>query len=83
MSKPEQPDARHQSGVSRRAFLKGSGAAAAATALAGGQGLAAEEQKSAVVGAGMTTITLDVNGQSQKVAGRAAHDAARSAALSA
>jgi xanthine dehydrogenase YagT iron-sulfur-binding subunit len=67
MSKPEQP-AHGTSGVSRRAFLKGSGAAAAATALAGGQGLAAEEQKSTtVVALGMTTITLDVNGQPQKV----------------
>ena len=56
-----------KSGFSRRAFLKGSGAAAAATALAGSQGLAADEQKSTVVSPGLTTITLDVNGQSQKV----------------
>lgn len=55
------------SGVSRRAFLKGSGAAAAASALAAGPGLAAEEQKTSAVVAGKTTITLDVNGQSQKV----------------
>lgn len=57
----------HGSGVSRRAFLKGSGAAAAASALAAGPGLAAEEQKTSAVVAGKTTITLDVNGQSQKV----------------
>ena len=66
MSKPEQ-QAHGASGVSRRAFLKGSGAAAAATALAGGQALAAEEQKTTVVGPGLTTITLQVNGQAQKV----------------
>lgn len=66
MSKPKQPDD-GTNGVSRRAFLKGSGAAAAATALAGGQGLAAEEKKPAVVSAGMTTITLDVNGEPKKI----------------
>jgi xanthine dehydrogenase YagT iron-sulfur-binding subunit len=54
-----------KSSVSRRAFLKGSGAAAAATAMTGTQGLAAEEK--APVVAGMTTITLDVNGKPQKV----------------
>lgn len=53
-------------GFSRRAFLKGSGAAAAATAIAGGNGLAAEDTKPSVI-AGTTTITLDVNGQKQKV----------------
>ena len=56
-----------KAGVSRRAFLKGSGAAAAATALAGGESLAAAEEKSAVVGPGLSTITLDVNGTHQKV----------------
>jgi xanthine dehydrogenase YagT iron-sulfur-binding subunit len=67
MSKPQQP-AHGKPGVSRRAFLKGSGAAAAATALVGGTGLAAEEQKtSSVVGPGMKKITLDVNGQQQQV----------------
>jgi aerobic-type carbon monoxide dehydrogenase small subunit (CoxS/CutS family) len=54
-----------KAGVSRRAFLKGSGAAAAATAMTGGQGIAAEEQTSVVAGA--TTITLDVNGKPHKV----------------
>ncbi len=54
------------SGFSRRAFLKGSSAAAAATALATGQGLAAEPKKSSLV-KGPTTVTLDVNGQKQKV----------------
>jgi len=65
MSKPEQ-SAHGKGGVSRRAFLKGSGAAAAATAMTGAQGLAAEEQGSAVI-AGTTTITLDVNGKPHKV----------------
>ena len=65
MSKAEQP-AHGKSGFSRRAFLKGSGAAAAASAIAGAPALAAEEQASTVV-AGMTTIVLNVNGQLQKV----------------
>jgi aerobic-type carbon monoxide dehydrogenase small subunit (CoxS/CutS family) len=64
MSKPGS-SAHGKAGVSRRAFLKGSGAAAAATAMTGAHGLAAEEQSSVV--AGMTTITLDVNGKPQKV----------------
>lgn len=66
MSKSEQL-AHGQSGFSRRAFLKGSGAAAAASALAGTAALAAEEAKATSVVAGLTTITLDVNGQSHKV----------------
>lgn len=71
MSKAEQrshgaPPSDHAGGFSRRAFLKGSGAAAAATAIAGGNGLAAEEAKTSVV-AGQTAITLDVNGQKQKL----------------
>jgi xanthine dehydrogenase YagT iron-sulfur-binding subunit len=53
-----------KSGVSRRAFLKGSGAAAAATAITGAPTLAADEP--AVV-AGTTTITLNVNGKQHKV----------------
>ena len=65
MNKPEL-QAHGKEGVSRRAFLKGSGAAAAATAITGAQGLAAGEQAPSVV-SGMTTITLDVNGQPQKV----------------
>ena len=65
MSKPEQ-SAHSKSGFSRRAFLKGSGAAAAATAISGAQGLAVEEQTTALV-SGQSTITLDVNGKAQKV----------------
>jgi xanthine dehydrogenase YagT iron-sulfur-binding subunit len=65
MSK-HQEQARGPSGFSRRAFLRGSGAAAAATALATGAAQAADEAKSAVVG-GPTTITLDVNGAAHKV----------------
>lgn len=57
-----------KSAYSRRAFLKGSGAAAAATALANGPGaIAADEKKSAVLGPGQTTITLNVNGKDEKV----------------
>lgn len=66
MSNVEKP-AHGKSGFSRRAFLKGSGAAAAATALAGGPGIAAAEEASNVVRPGTTTITLSVNGQSHKV----------------
>jgi xanthine dehydrogenase YagT iron-sulfur-binding subunit len=66
MSKLER-QAHGTSGVSRRAFLKGSGAAAAATALAGGEALAAEEQKTTIVGPGLKSITLQVNGHPHKV----------------
>jgi len=66
MNKPERP-AHGTSGFSRRAFLKGSGAAAAATALANGPGLAAEEAGGPSVVAGLTTITLQVNGQPHQV----------------
>jgi aerobic-type carbon monoxide dehydrogenase small subunit (CoxS/CutS family) len=53
---------------SRRSFLKGSGAAAAATALATGQGVAeAQLPPSATVIAGTTTIALNVNGQDHQV----------------
>src|SRR6476646_10978096 len=65
MSKAEQSP-RGTSGVSRRAFLKGSGAAAAASALAGAPDLVAKDESPKLV-AGATTITLQVNGQSQKV----------------
>jgi xanthine dehydrogenase YagT iron-sulfur-binding subunit len=54
-------------GFSRRDFLRGSGAAAAAaTALATGQAVAADAAGPKVV-RGATTITLDVNGKSHKV----------------
>ncbi len=67
MYKSEQPG-HSQAGVSRRAFLKGSGAAAAATALAGGQSPAADVAKSpSIIGPGLSTITLSVNGEAQKV----------------
>jgi xanthine dehydrogenase YagT iron-sulfur-binding subunit len=58
----KQPRAR--SGVNRRDFLRGSGAAAAATALATGPGLVeAEEQGVQVLGPGPVKVTLNVNGQ--------------------
>jgi xanthine dehydrogenase YagT iron-sulfur-binding subunit len=52
----------------RRAFLKGSGAAAAATALVTGQesAIAQAPEQSAVV-SGWTTITLNVNGKDAQV----------------
>ena len=54
------------SGFSRRAFLKGSGAAATATALAQGPQIAlAQDDK--VQAKGWKTIELNVNGKSQKV----------------
>ena len=56
------------SGVSRRAFLQGSGAAAAATALATGGGVAAAaDDKTKVLGPGPTSITLKVNGADRQV----------------
>lgn len=55
-------------GVSRRAFIKGSGAAAAATAMAQGATLAAERAAStAVIGPGGAEITLHVNGQQHRL----------------
>jgi xanthine dehydrogenase YagT iron-sulfur-binding subunit len=55
---------------SRRAFLKGSGAAAAATALAQSAGTAdgqATQATASPVVSGLTTITLHVNGQDHQV----------------
>jgi len=65
MSKPDQP-AHGKSGFSRRAFLKGSGAAAAATAMTGAAAIEAEAAEAKLV-AGKSTITLDVNGKPHKV----------------
>jgi len=62
----ERPD----SSFSRRAFLRGSGAAAAATALASSSGAleAAEEQKTKIAsGQGTSKIKLIVNGTSREV----------------
>lgn len=59
---------RPNSGVSRRSFLKGSGAVAAAGALATGAGLAeADEKQARLVGPGATKITLNVNGKSHEL----------------
>jgi len=55
------------SGFSRRDFLRGSGAAAAATALAQQTTAALAQEKGAKVVSGETTITLDVNGKSHQV----------------
>ena len=55
------------SGFSRRDFLRGSGAAAAATAIAQQTTAALAQEKGAKVVSGETTITLDVNGKSHQV----------------
>lgn len=68
--KDRQHSERPRSGVSRRAFLQGSGAAAAATALSGRPGLAtAADAEDAVLylDGRMTPLTLKVNGQDRKV----------------
>ncbi len=68
--KDSAPLSRPNAGVSRRAFLKGSGAAAAVSAVAAGPGLAdaADEKKSQVVsGKAPTKIKLDVNGKTHEV----------------
>ncbi|MCA9101094.1 MAG: (2Fe-2S)-binding protein [Planctomycetales bacterium] len=56
-------------GVSRRAFIKGSGAAAAATAIAQGAIVMADEAptSTAVVGPEATAITMTVNGRQRTV----------------
>ena len=54
-----------KSGFSRRDFLRGSGAAAAAATLH--QQTAAAQEKGAKVAAGQQTITLNVNGKEQQV----------------
>jgi xanthine dehydrogenase YagT iron-sulfur-binding subunit len=53
------------SGVSRRTFLQGTGAVAAATALSAE--VVAQEQRQAAVVAGKTSIALTVNGQKKTV----------------
>jgi xanthine dehydrogenase YagT iron-sulfur-binding subunit len=66
--KDQHHDKGRTSGFSRREFLRGSGAAAAATALAGSSGLAqAQEVGAPVARPGMAEITLNVNGQDRKV----------------
>ncbi len=54
-------------GYSRRAFLKGSSAAAAATALVTGTATAAPDAKPDVLGPGATALTLNVNGKSHQL----------------
>jgi xanthine dehydrogenase YagT iron-sulfur-binding subunit len=55
-------------GHSRRAFLKGTSAAAAATAFATGAGAAvAAEADSKVVGPGATPVTLNINGKNYEL----------------
>ena len=56
-----------KSGHTRREFLKGTGATAAATALATAPTTAEAQQTGAAVVSGWTTISLDVNGQSHQV----------------
>ena len=62
----QQRNAPPRSGFSRRSFLKGSGAVAAATALsAGTQEALAQDSK--VQGTGYQTIKLNVNGKDESV----------------
>lgn len=57
-----------RTGYSRRAFLKGGGAAAAATALVTGELVAAEPAKDErSFGPGATNITLNVNGRKHQI----------------
>lgn len=56
-----------KSGFSRREFLKGSGAAAAVTAIGQGAGTAiADDAGMQIVGPGKLSITLNVNGKDRK-----------------
>jgi xanthine dehydrogenase YagT iron-sulfur-binding subunit len=65
--KDREQNKRNRSGFNRRDFLRGSGAAAAATALAAGPGLVEAQEKSTAVVQGRTRITLNVNGQDKPV----------------
>jgi xanthine dehydrogenase YagT iron-sulfur-binding subunit len=56
-----------KSGFSRRDFLRGSGAAAAATALVHESTAALAQEKGAKVVSGATTISLNVNGKTEQV----------------
>lgn len=56
-----------KSGVSRRDFMKGSGAVAAAAALHAQQLAADDTKKDGAVVKGNTTVTLNVNGKDHKV----------------
>jgi xanthine dehydrogenase YagT iron-sulfur-binding subunit len=55
------------SGFSRRDFLRGSGAAAAATAIAQQSTAALAQEKGAKVASGTQTITLNINGKDNQV----------------
>jgi len=66
MSKADD-SARSTSGFSRRAFLRGSGAAAAASALASAPSALVAKDESPSLVADSITIVLKVNGQPQKV----------------
>lgn len=66
--KDQTPHPSRSSGFNRREFLRGSGAAAAATALATAPPLAEGAESSVkLLGPGVTDITLHVNGQDRKV----------------
>jgi xanthine dehydrogenase YagT iron-sulfur-binding subunit len=67
--KDQQPGKRPKSGFNRRDFLRGSGAAAAATALATGPGMVetAEAQGQVVPGRTKQPLTLNINGKDQQV----------------
>lgn len=61
--KSRQSSSSSNSGLSRRDFLKITGASAAAPLVAGAVAIAAEPQQSAVQGPGKVPVTLNVNGK--------------------
>lgn len=66
--KDRQPYERPTAGFSRRAFLHGSGAAAAATALVGRPPVAeADDAGTKIVGPGLSKVKLSVNGKDHEV----------------
>src|SRR5262245_36669785 len=66
-SPSENSQSRSGPGFARREFLKGTGAAVAATALATGAAEAQEKKKPAKIVAGPQKITLNVNGQAKEI----------------
>lgn len=66
---PTEDAARSSTGFNRRAFLKGSGAAVAASAIATAveESAAQEKKEQGVVAAKPTALKLDINGKSQTV----------------
>lgn len=66
MSKRKRPSSEPHTGITRRSFLKGAGAAAAGTAVLDSGLLAHAAIPPRVVGPGATAITLNVNGAARR-----------------